>query len=347
MQPVQAANPVYAAQPQQAYAPPQAYAPGAPQPAAAVQQPAYAAPQMAVPMQVQQPQMAVAQPMQVPLQAAGVQPLQPAMAAAAHLPNAGGSAQALPVAGGSAGKPGDDGQARAGVACVGLCLLLVMVYVAWPSDATVSVRGSGINVTAMAFPTPPPEGEAAPRGGRAADPFVFEMTMPFDIASTNYFEHEALLGVTVQYAGRSTLSNGLGLGSVCPCLLAEGVSTTFDVLAQPVLTVNSPFTVPVSLSSAVDTSSLVSSNSQELFKELSADCTDDTTFEIQVSGWLNYTSLLMQNQAFETSSFELSCPQVMMSAISSRQAGTSAAAAPGALLLPLVLALWAAAVLSF
>ena len=49
----------------------------------------------------------------------------------------------------------------------------------------------------------------------------------------------------------------------------------------------------------------------------------------------------------ETSSFELSCPQVMMSAISSRQAGTSAAAAPAALLLPLVLALWAAAVLSF
>ena len=341
MQPVQAANPVYAAQPQQAYAPPQAYAPGAPQPAAAVvvQQPAYAAPQMAV-----QPQMAVAPaaPMQVPLQA-GVQPLQPAMAAAAHLPNAGGSAQALPVVAG--GKRGDDGQARTGVAGVGLCLLLLMVYVAWPSDATVSIRGSGINVTAMAFPTPPPEGEVAPRGGRAADPFVFEMTMPFDITSTNYFEHEALLGVTVQYAGRSTLSNGLGLGSVCPCLLAEGVSTTFDVLAQPVLTVNSPFTVPVSLSSAVDTSSLLSSNSQELFKELSADCTDDTTFEIKVSGWLNYTSLLMQNQAFETSSFELSCPQVMMSAISSRQAGNSAAAAPGALLLPLLLGAAAAGLL--
>ena len=51
-----------------------------------------------------------------------------------------------------------------------------------------------------------------------------------------------------------------------------------------------------------------------MFKELASDC-DDEVFEIQVSGWLNYTSLLISNQHFEGSTIQLACSRQMLDAI--------------------------------
>ena len=57
-----------------------------------------------------------------------------------------------------------------------------------------------------------------------------------------------------------------------------------------------------------------------MFKELASDC-DDEVFEIQVSGWLNYTSQLISNQKFEGSTIQLACSRQMLDAIDAAGGG--------------------------
>jgi hypothetical protein len=86
------------------------------------------------------------------------------------------------------------------------------------------------------------------------------------------------------------------------------------VESRPVLSVPRPFTIPVPVH-AVDTTSLAGqAYSNAMFKELASDC-DDEVFEIQVSGWLNYSSLLISNQQFTGSKIRLACSRQMLDAI--------------------------------
>lgn len=93
---------------------------------------------------------------------------------------------------------------------------------------------------------------------------------------------------------------------------------------------------------AIDTTTLAGqAHSGALFEELSSDCTDDSRFEIAISGWLNYTSLVISNQQFDSSTIVLACPDVMMQAIGAAGSGGTSAAAwsrPTATLLVLALA---------
>ena len=175
--------------------PPQMYAQQPPQVYA--QQPPQQYIQQQPPQQyMQQQQQQQQQPSQV----------HPSMQGQMQLPNT-PSNQNL---GGGAQSGGDDGRAAAGGA--GGFLLLVVAYIAWPSDSPISVRAHGVNVTDMVFPD----------DTASSDPFVFEMDMPVEITSTNYFEHEATLAVEVSYTGLSSIANVLGMGSECPCALAAG-----------------------------------------------------------------------------------------------------------------------------
>ena len=176
------------------------------------------APQPYMQQQPPPPQMYAQPPQQQYMQQQPPQ-VHPSMQGQMQLPNT-PSNQNL---GGGGASGGDDGP-RAAVGGVGGFLLLVVAYVAWPSDSPISVQAHGVNVTNMMFPddTYPP------------DPFVFEMDMPLEITSTNYFEHEATLAVEVSYTGLSSIANGLGMGSECPCALAAG-SQDVTIESRPVL----------------------------------------------------------------------------------------------------------------
>lgn len=199
---------------------------------------------------------------------------------------------------------GEGNAARGCVACVGVTLLVMTLYAAWPSDQGIEVRTNGLNVTDMCLPS-----ESSPCR------FTFEMDVPLEVTSSNYFEHPATVGIDVSYTGLASFGNLGGLTSPCPCPIASG-SWEGVLESRPVLSVPRSFPVPVSVH-AVDTTSLVSqAYSDAMFKELASDCADEEgIFEIQVSGWLNYSSVLISNQRFEAPPIELACSRQMLDAI--------------------------------
>lgn len=269
------------------------------------------------PQYVVQPQYA-AQPQ--PMYAAQAQPMyavQPQMQMQVHpsmhgqlqLPNTPTmqqNAQAKPLG-------ADSDAVRSGIGLVGGTLMVLMLYVAWPSEQNIVVRAAGVNVTQMCLPS-----DSNPCR------FTFEMEVPLEVTSSNYFEHPATLAVDVSYTGHSSFSNFGGLTSACPCPLAAG-SWDGVVESRPVLSVPRPFTIPVPVH-AVDTASLASqAYSNAMFKELASDCSDDEVFEIQVSGWLNYSSLLISNQQFTGSRIRLACSRQMLDAIDAAGNGETSA----------------------
>jgi hypothetical protein len=206
----------------------------------------------------------------------------------------------------------DSDAVRSGIGLVGGTLMLLMLYVAWPSEQNIVVRAAGVNVTQMCLPS-----DSNPCR------FAFEMEVPLEVTSSNYFEHPATLAVDVSYTGLASFSNFGGLTSACPCPLAAG-SWDGVVESRPVLSVPRPFTIPVPVH-AVDTTSLAGqAYSNAMFKELASDC-DDEVFEIQVSGWLNYSSLLISNQQFTGSTIRLACSRQMLDAIDAAGDGETSA----------------------
>ena len=278
-----AANPVFAA-PQVQYA----------QPA----QPQYAQPQFAAPQYGTQPQ--YGQPMQQYGQVQ--QPQYAPQTAMTHI-----TVQTAPSPDGKAGAVDMCGKTlMASLVCL---LVLVLVVLAWPGDAIISVWRPSINVTAFAFPT---QG-----ANNAWQDFVFDMHARVDVTSPNYFEHEVTLSVVVNYQGRQ----GLTESTECPCTLAQG-HWNGVLVAKEVWTETIPMRIPVSMRNDMDVSSLYGqAQADALFTELTDSCHAATSITLTMGGWLNYTSRSIPNQNFETSEFKIACPQVMLSAMAQNDNG--------------------------